>query len=304
VRRPRNGTIAVLLVLTLLPGCTGDPATPSAATNSPAAALRMASYDFSENQSLIEVYAEAARRADVPVDVDHGIGTREIVLPALEQGLADVVIDYTGTALAFARPDAPQPPGTAQQVRAALDRTLFTRGVSVLAAADAVDQNAFAVTRAFAGEHDVTTLSDLVPLAGRLRFGGPPECPERPFCLQGLEKVYGLDFGEVLSMPSRVATADALRADQIDVGMLETTNSRLAISGLILLTDDRELQPHENVVPLVRTDVLGQWGARLRDALDQTSARLTDQDLVALNRAVEIDGRTPEQAAAQWWNRQ
>ena len=212
-----------------------------------------------------------------------------------------MVIDYTGTALAFARPDEPQPPGTAPQVRAALDRTLFTRGVSVLAAADAVDQNAFAVTRAFAGEHDVTTLSDLLPLAGRLRFGGPPECPERPFCLQGLEKVYGLDFGEVLSMPSRVATADALRADQIDVGMLETTNSRLAISGLILLTDDRELQPHENVVPLVRTDALQRWGERLRTAFDDVSARLTTEDLVQLNRSVEVEGLSPADAAALWW---
>ena len=30
--------------------------------------------------------------------------------------------------------------------------------------------------------------------ATQLVFGGPPECPERPFCLKGLGDVYGLVF--------------------------------------------------------------------------------------------------------------
>lgn len=294
---------ALLVVLLLLiGGCGGTPAMPSPAPQSPAPALRMASYDFHENQTLAEVYAEAARRAGIPVTVQHGIGTREIVSPALEQGLVDAVIDYTGTALAFARPDAAPAQRTAEDVHAALERTLFTRGIIVLAASRAQDQNGFAVTRALAGEHDLTTLSDLAPLADELSFGGPPECPERPFCLMGLEDVYGLHFAEVRAMPSRSATAEALRAGQIDVGMLETTDPRLALSSLVLLTDDRGLQPHENVVPLVRADAMERWGSRLRKALDDTSARLTTADLIQLNRAVEVEGLTAEEAAARWWD--
>ncbi len=302
MRRPRIGPVLVLLLLVLATGCGADSSgPPSPATGNPAAAVRFASYDFTENKILVELYAEAARRAELPVDVQHGVGTREIVSPALEQGLLDVVIDYTGTALAFARPDEAARKQTAEEVHGALDRTLSTRGITVLAAAEAQDANAFAVTRGFAGEHDLTTLSDLAPIADRLRFGGPPECPERPFCLLGLQEVYGLDFGEVLSMPSRAATADALRAGQIDVGMLETTNPRLAVSGLILLTDDRGLQPHENVVPIVRADVLEDAGDVMAATMDDVSARLTTADLVELNRAVAQDGRTPAEAAAQWW---
>jgi osmoprotectant transport system substrate-binding protein len=303
VRRPRIGLAAVLLLLAVVAGCGGDPSvSPAPATGDPTAAVRFASYDFGESQSLVEVYAEAARRAGLPVDVRHGVGTREIVSPGMEQGLVDVVIDYMGTALAFARPSEPTGQRTPEEVHRALERTLFTRGITVLAAADAADQNGFAVTRALAGERDLTALSDLAPLAGGLRFGGPPECPERPFCLLGLQQVYGLHFGEVLSMPSRAATADALRAGQIDVGMLETTNPRLAISGLILLDDDRGLQPHENVVPLVRTDAIERWGDRLRTAFDEVSARLTTEDLVQLNRAVEVEGLSPADAAARWWS--
>ena len=301
MRRPRGGAVAVLLLLALLAACTGDPGTPSRVTTA-ADALRMASYDFSENQVLVEVYAEAARRAGVPVTVAHGIGTREIVWPALEQGLADAVVDYAGTALSVARPDAAPAQRTSEEALAALHLTLAARGITVLGAAEAEDQNGFVVTRDFADEKHVTALSDLAPLAARLRFGGPPECPDRPFCLRGLERVYGLEFGEVLSMPSRVGTADALRTGQIDVGLLETTDARLTASDLVLLADDRGLQPHENVVPLVRSDALGRWGERLRTAFDDVSARLTTQDLAELNRTVEVRGLSAADAAAGWWD--
>jgi osmoprotectant transport system substrate-binding protein len=82
---------------------------------------------------------------------------------------------------------------------------------------------------------------------------------------------------------------------------VETTDARLAIAPIMLLIDDRALQPHENVVPLVRAEVAERWGERLTDALDGTSARLTTAELVRLNRLVEIDGRTPEEAARVWW---
>jgi osmoprotectant transport system substrate-binding protein len=179
---------------------------------------------------------------------------------------------------------------------------LDDKGVSVLNAARAEDQNGFAVTTAFGAEHGVGRLSELAALAPELVFGGPPECPERPFCLKGLEETYGLHFSEVRSMPSRGATVEALVAGDIDVGLLETTDARLAVSPVMLLVDDRGLQPHENVVPLVRTEVRDRWGDRLRTALDEASARLVTADLVRLNAAVELDGLTPAEAAARWWD--
>jgi osmoprotectant transport system substrate-binding protein len=101
-------------------------------------------------------------------------------------------------------------------------------------------------------------------------------------------------------MPSRVATVEALLTGQIDVGLIETTDARLAVAPIQLLIDDRGLQPPENVVPLVRTATLDRWG-ELRVALDEVSARITTNDLVQLNRAVELDGLTPAEAAARWW---
>jgi osmoprotectant transport system substrate-binding protein len=298
--RRRTGQVVTVLLLLLLAACggAGEPA-PAA----PVTTIRFASYDFAENQTLTEVYAEAARRAGLPVSVQHGVGTREVVSPALQQGVVDVVIDYLGTALTFARPSAPDLSREPAEMLAVLSRTLGGRGVLALTASEAEDQNGFAVTAAFAADKGVTRLSDLAALAPGLTFGGPPECPDRPFCLRGLEEVYGLDFGTVLSMPSRAATVEALQSGQIDVGLLETTDARLAVAPVRLLADDRQLQPPENVVPLVRSEAIDRWGEKLRTALDEVSARLTTADLVQLNRAVEIDGLTSAEAAARWWAR-
>jgi osmoprotectant transport system substrate-binding protein len=269
---------------------------------SPSTTIRFASYDFPENQTLVEVYAEAARRHGLPVSVQHGIGTREVVAPALQQGVVDVVVDYLGTALRFARPTDLQLPVEPAQMRAVLGRTLGGRGVAVLEPARAEDQNGFAVTTAFSTEHRVFRLSQLESLAPKLTFGGPPECPDRPFCLPGLQGAYGLHFGRFLPMPSRAATVEALVSGQIDVGLLETTDARLATAPITLLSDDRALQPRENVVPLVRTAAIDRWGEELRTALDGVSAQLSTGDLLLLNQAVELGGMTPEQAAAQWWD--
>ena len=303
--RPRHvrfpAVLTLLLLVTLVPACGSTAATPSPVTGTPAEVVRIASYDFHENQILAEVYAEAARREGLPVVVDHGIGPREVVAPALRQGVVHVVIDYLGTALAFARPQTAPGERTPGELHAALRLTLGPHGVTVLRPAAAEDQNGFAVATSFAERHGVQRLSDLAPLAPGLRFGGPPECPERPFCLRGLREVYGLEFGEVEAMPSRVATVEALVSGRIDVGLLETTDARLSVAPVVLLADDRGLQPRENVVPLVRTDVLERWDG-LGTAFDAASERLTTDVLVQLNGFVELDGLTPAEAAARWWD--
>src|SRR5690349_4511908 len=96
--RMRSPVLVAALVL--LTACGSSP--PDSGSTD-AATIRVASYDFRENQILAEVYAEGLRRQGLPVTVQHGIGTREVVSPALQQGVVDVVIDYLGTALSFVR---------------------------------------------------------------------------------------------------------------------------------------------------------------------------------------------------------
>jgi osmoprotectant transport system substrate-binding protein len=290
--------LAVLVALLVSAACGGADRT-QVETRDPAV-LRLASFDFPENRMLAELYGEHLRQAGFRVEVLTGLGTREVVAPALQQGLVDLVVDYTGSLLDYAGGSAQQAHGAPEAVRAALADRLARRGLSVLRAAPAEDANGFAVRTAFARDNRLTRLSDLRALAGRLTFGGPPECPQRRYCLPGLRASYGLSFRAFRPQPTREATATALETGEIDVGLLETTYGRLTDRRVTLLTDDRGLQPRENVVPVVRTEIVRRYGGRLTAVLDGLSARLDTADLIGLNRLGAVDPRSPADVAATY----
>jgi osmoprotectant transport system substrate-binding protein len=298
-RLPRCSFVLAGLVTLLFSAACGSPDRTQVEQRDPAV-LRLASFDFPESRMLAELYGEHLRQAGVQVEVLTGLGTRELVAPALEQGLVDLVVDYTGSLLDYAGGSAEQAHGTPEAVRAALADRLARRGLSVLRPAPAEDANGFAVRASFARDNRLTRLSDLRALAGRLTFGAPPECPQRRYCLPGLRAAYGLSFRTFRPQPSREATATALETGEIDVGLLETTYGRLVDGRVVLLADDRGLQPRENLVPVVRTEVVRRYGGRLTAALDALSARLDTADLVELNRLGAVDPRSPADVAATY----
>ena len=200
-RRPGGGSCAagapsVVLVLLLVAACGhAGPAERARSARRPAPTTPW-SWPRSTSPrapSSASCTPRRSRAAGVPVRRELLLGPRELVAPALEQGLVDVVPEYLGTALAYLggeQPDAgrrggdPGPPGRAAYA---------AQDVRLLEPAPAEDQNSLVVTEG--------TRPGLRPAAARatwptwpssFRFGGPPECPDRPFCLQGLEEVYGL----------------------------------------------------------------------------------------------------------------
>jgi len=138
------------------------------------------------------------------------------------------------------------------------------------------------------------------PIARRLTFGGPPECPNRQLCLKGLQDVYGLQFARFEAMPSRTTTADALETGEIDLGMLETTNGNLADRDLVQLNDDRRLQPAENIAPMMRTEIVAAYGPTLVRVINNLTAQLHTRDLIQMNQRVELEGAKPAAVAADW----
>jgi osmoprotectant transport system substrate-binding protein len=156
------------------------------------------------------------------------------------------------------------------------------------------------VTDEVAERYGLTTISDLVPHAGDMVFGGPPGCTDRPFCLKGLQRTYGLRFRGF--MPLDVAgplTHQALEGGHVDVALLFTTDPQVTAHGLVELVDDRGLQPAENVTPVVRREVVDRWGQPFVDAVDAVSARLTTTGLQVLNGRV-ANGEPVRAVAAEW----
>jgi osmoprotectant transport system substrate-binding protein len=294
------GPVGLVVLVLLIAGCDRAP-DPPPPEDPRRPVIQLASFDFPESELLGELYGQALRQHGFPVELVVQLGAREVVAPALQQGKVDMVPEYLGSALNFLNDRdrvATADPGL---THARLEQVFGPRGVSVLAYAPAEDRNGFVVTGDLARRHGLEKLSDLAPLAGQLVFGGPPECPQRPLCLKGLQDLYKLHFARFEAMASRPTTALALDTGEIDVGMLDTTNPNLAKIGsdLVQLEDDKQLQPADNVVPVIRREVVDAYGPSMVRLLNDVSAQLTTAELTRLNLEV-ADGRPPADAASGW----
>ena len=287
---------AVVLAVALLAGACSPPAP----TEPPPTdlAITVAGFDFPESSILAEIYALALERAGYPVRRHLALGPRELLLPALERGLVDLVPEYEGSATAFlGGTPSPDPEVT----HAALGGLLAERGLRAGTPARAQDRNVFVVPVELAERHDLTRLSDLAPLDDALRLGGPPECPVRPFCLLGLEERYGLVFRAFVPLDAGgPLTLQALRDGFVDVGLVFTTDPVLDDGEFVPLADDRGLQPTERIVPIVREDVVDRYGAEVLDVLDEATANLTTAVLRAMNATV-ADGESVPDVAADYF---
>ncbi|HEX2562499.1 MAG TPA: glycine betaine ABC transporter substrate-binding protein, partial [Acidimicrobiales bacterium] len=224
---------------------------------------------------------------------------------ALRQGGVDIVPEYLGSALTAAAPAATVDRSEPEAVRTALAEAVAPWDLRVLRYAGAQNQNGLVVTRATAKRLALRTTSDLGPVARRLTLGGPPECPTRRYCLEGFADVYGLHFAAFVPLAGQSYVRQALEDDVVDVGVLFTTDGALAGDDLILLDDDLALQPAENLVPVVRSDVLeAAGGQRVVAALDEVSHRLTTANLRFLNWRVAVAGNDPASEARGWLIRQ
>jgi osmoprotectant transport system substrate-binding protein len=162
--------------------------------------------DFAESATLGTIYATVLRNAGYEATVTT-IGNREAYLPALKDGSqVQVVPEYVGTLTEFINKDI-NGPGAPAVASSDLDATVEAlrglgeqEGLVFGEPSAAQDQNAFAVTKAFADGHGVTSLSELAEACEGLILGGPPECTERAFCQPGLEETYELTFSEVRSL--------------------------------------------------------------------------------------------------------
>jgi osmoprotectant transport system substrate-binding protein len=283
-------------VLSLVSACVADGPRSSAATLRDRS-VTVGSFDFPESVLLAELYAQSLEAQGIRVRRRLAIGPRELVMPSLERGLVEVVPEYSGSLLAFLGGAVPD--GRAEAfVR--LRPIVVARGLRILRPARAQDQNGFVVSAFTARELGVQTLSDLRSHASTLRFGGPAECPSRPLCLRGLEATYGLRFAEFIPLDAGgPLTIEAIRNDLVDVALVFSSDGSLDDPDLVLLEDDRVLQPPEHVVPIVHAAVADRFGARLVRALDAVSGELTTEELRHMNAAVAAGG-VPAEVARAW----
>lgn len=267
--------------------------------------VAIGAFGFTESQILAHLYAGALQNAGVETSIVESTN-REVLEPALEAGEVQVVPEYLGTLTVFLNAKV----NGADSISAAsnnVERTLGVAqelanplGITLLEPSAAQDVNAFAVKADFAEANGLTTLSDLAAWSqdNDLSMGGPPECPKRPFCKPGLEAAYGMRIAEFTPLDAGgPLTKTAIDQGQVDMGLIFSSDGSVADLDLVVLEDDLRLQNVDNVVPAVLTSVAVP---QVVDALNAVSAVLTTEDLVAMNKAVDVDRKKAADVAAAW----
>ncbi|GIF07775.1 glycine betaine ABC transporter substrate-binding protein [Actinoplanes siamensis] len=191
--------------------------------------------NFSENATLGELYGIVLTAAGYTVKVQQ-IGNRELYEPALEKGEITVVPEYAATLATFLSgkvdknakdPSSSDLDTTVTNLKALGDE----RGLTFGQPSQAQDQNAFAVTTAFAQKYALTTLSDLASKCSGAAtvLGGPAECPQRPKCQQGLVETYSFQAGRFDTLDAGgPLTKNALKQGTISVGLVLSSDGALA----------------------------------------------------------------------------
>jgi osmoprotectant transport system substrate-binding protein len=299
-----GAALLALVVSACSPGEDESPDASTGADGSQAAdlpTLTVGSAGFWESAVVAEIYAQALEDAGFTVERQLEQGARDVTHPALVDGQIDLMPEYIGGYLAVTYGGEPTP--DIDESLAALREALEADGLVAFEPTPGTDADGFAVRQETAEELELETMSDLAEVADQLTWGVAQECAENPNCGLGLERVYGIDFAsldvETLGACS-TAIAEALNANNIGVAQVCTTQPEIAGFNLVLLEDDLGLAPAQNIVPVVRSEIVDESGDLLESTLNAVSALLTTEELTNLGAAVILNGESYEDAAAQW----
>ena len=262
--------------------------------------------NFGEMQIMASMYQQVLENAGYTVPAPKLVTTRDVYVPQLKSGGVDIVPDYLAGMADFLNTAAngPNAPGisthSATETLAALKPLADKAGITMLNPAQATDQNAFAVTTAFAQQHNLTTLSDLAALNMPITLAAPPDCQGRSDCEGGLSSVYGLNIVKIIPLDFDSAQAkDSVTKGESQLGEVATTDGALDQEGLTMLQDDKGIQPAQNLIPATNSSFL-KAHPDVATILNKLSATLTTEDLAALDLKVNVNREQPDAVARDY----
>jgi osmoprotectant transport system substrate-binding protein len=264
--------------------------------------VRISGQNFTEAEIVADMYAAVLQKAGYTPDV-HLVDTRDVYMKIVPKQI-DVVPEYTGAIVEFlngtyngskAKPiTVSDPQKTIDKAKPLLDKA----GITLLNPSAATDTNAFFVSKEYSEQNDVHTLSDLKGKS--VVLAAHPDCGGRLDCEGGLSSAYGINITKILPLGyASPQTYKSVLDGESQLGETSTTDGTLESQGLVLLPDDKHIQPAQNLVPMVSTSFL-QAHPDVADPLNNLMSKLTTDALTQLNAKVAVDRAEPEDVAQQW----
>jgi osmoprotectant transport system substrate-binding protein len=249
--------------------------------------LTLGTKNFIESFIVGELYRQALAADGYNVTVRKNIGSTEVVDQALQRGDIQAYPEYLGVAATVVAGEDVTGKSAADTYRIARD-FYASRGQALSQQTPFENVDALATTRYFAQRERLRTVADLRRL-DHFTLGARPEFEERSQGLAGMQRVYGLTNARFkpLAIGSQYT---ALDEGDVDVANVFSTDGQLATGDYKVLIDPKRLFGYQHVALVIDKDKLDRLGGdRFMRVINTVNQRLTTDQVIAMNRAVDLD---------------
>ena len=258
----------------------------SSASGAAKAKVTIGAQDFGESAILAEIYKQGLAAKGYDASIQKLGGFRDLEVKAFDSSTINFAPEYAASMLEFLNNKKGEASGDVKATVGLLQTQLDAKKLKALDVSDAVDTNAFVITKATSDRLGIKSLSDLASKGASLKLGGPADCETNPFCIPGLKSKYNLDLSGSFTALETGQVASALDAGSIDIALLFSTDGRIKEKGYVLLDDDKHLLAADNVLPVLTTALAGD--AELVKAVNAITAKLTTAKLIDMNQRFDI----------------
>ena len=292
-RRAAKAAFAISLAVAIVLGVTARPADSRPAA--PSTTVVLGTKNFAEEYILGQLYKQALEAKGFKVSYKENIGSTEIIDTALKSGKINMYPEYTGVIVqvVFGRALSAKTPLATYRLAKQLQEK---RGFTLFNGTPFEDKDAIAVLRATASQYNLKTLGDLKKIPG-LKLAGFPEFRTRNTGLVGLRRNYGIT--KVTFVPlAGISPYQALDSKKVQAAAVFTTDPVLGpTSKYKLLVDPVHQFGFQNVAPVVSKKLVAALGPSFRRTIDRVSAKLTQNAIIAMNKAVIVNKKSPKDVA-------
>lgn len=251
----------------------------------------------------------ALENAGMEVEDRIQLGGTPIVRKALISGEIDIYPEYTGNAAFFYnKPSLDVWKDLMQGYEMAKKLDYEANKIVWLEPANANNTWAIAVRKEIADEAGLKTMTDFgkfVKGGGTIKFVGSAEFVSNEAVLPAFQKTYDFiltnDQLLILSGGNTAATikAAAEQTDGANSAMVYGTDGAISSLGLVVMSDDKGVQPVYAPTAIVREEVLAK-NPKIAEILKPIFASFDLTDLQSLNARIALGGEAPRDVARSY----
>ena len=253
----------------------------------------------SEPEILINMYKILIEEnSKLGVELKPGLGKTSFVFNALKNGNIDIYPEFSGTAVFTFLNETPVN-NNAEDVFNQAKKGMETKFKMVMLKPMKYNNTyAIAVSKKFANENNLKTISDLARVKDKIKAGFTREFNDREDGYPGLKKLYQFEIPNIKEFEPKLRYV-AVQSDDINLVDAYSTDPELAQYNMVILKDDKHLFPPYQGSPMMREETLKKY-PELKKILEKLSGKISDEEMSTMNYRVSVKGEKAEDVAREY----